>query len=751
MLCANNRIAASSTVAERRAVECRSTRARSTIFAAPPHLVTRVVVVGSLAMTQARPSDGSEPAPDLARARAIARDRVDGQSLTSGERVAIVPKAWFDAFSRACSAIEASAEAMEAPMMSTIDVTSLLGDDAMTRTTSAVTELDATLRPGLREGEDFEIVRASAMEAFERWYGHAEGSRSIYRTCVERSGRLVVDVYGIVVRAKLGEAPDEVTRRLELPKGSEARELVLACKAAFEELREVDEDDIRVSDYLFQNRGEVLTNLPKKSLEDFHLLPDQEVLVEKKTDDRWPDDGNSVMALPAVSDDDSMDHTKLGCDVSLTPKNDVSTCANAAMVGTRGKAGLSNLGNTCFINSALQCLSHSSLLTDYFLSDKYEGDINTDNPIGMGGELAKEYANLIGALWRDGALTVTPRKFKHSLARFAPQFSGYMQQDAQELLAFLLDGLHEDLNRVKRKPYVEERDPDGRTDEDVAHESWEAHLARNDSCIVDTFQGQYRSTLVCPSCSNKSVKFDPFMYLSIPVPSVGERVIKVTLISYGDEISAVTYALKLPKLGELATLFSALCEVADVDTMDERLVLCEVYNHRLEKTLSNMTMPLSDIRERDTIFAHRLPVLNDDEVSETIDTVLVQRKHQNASQNKTPYSHASPLATSTLVRFGFPWIVPVTVPKGKKPGAEQARRIESIVEKYSAKYARTIAMEQPGSPSASGDGSFDSAPVHRTTNDGDLRALKLRYTNKSASASFHDYGSSDPATDSHEM
>lgn len=51
--------------------------------------------------------------------------------------------------------------------------------------------------------------------------------------------------------------------------------------------------------------------------------------------------------------------------------------------------------------------------------------------------------------------SVSPSNFKYKLGRFAPQFQGYGQQDSQELLAFLLDGLHEDLNRIKRKPYVE--------------------------------------------------------------------------------------------------------------------------------------------------------------------------------------------------------------------------------------------------------------------------------------------------------
>ncbi|ONH94740.1 hypothetical protein PRUPE_7G027000 [Prunus persica] len=58
----------------------------------------------------------------------------------------------------------------------------------------------------------------------------------------------------------------------------------------------------------------------------------------------------------------------------------------------------------------------------------------------------------------------------------------------QELLAFLLDGLHEDLNRVKHKPYVNFRDADVRPDEDVADEYLANHIARNDSIIVDVCQ-----------------------------------------------------------------------------------------------------------------------------------------------------------------------------------------------------------------------------------------------------------------------
>ena len=157
------------------------------------------------------------------------------------------------------------------------------------------------------------------------------------------------------------------------------------------------------------------------------------------------------------------------------------------------------------MNSAIQCLVHTRELTDYFLSGVFREELNPDNPLGMHGAVAQAFGALLARIWDPDtpSSSYMPREFKQTLQRFAPQFSGYQQHDSQEFVAFLLDGLHEDLNRVLKKPYVEKPDWEGGGEKELvelANLSWEGYMKRNDSVVVDLFQGQYQSTLVCPEC-----------------------------------------------------------------------------------------------------------------------------------------------------------------------------------------------------------------------------------------------------------
>ncbi|CAG9577099.1 unnamed protein product [Danaus chrysippus] len=188
---------------------------------------------------------------------------------------------------------------------------------------------------------------------------------------------------------------------------------------------------------------------------------------------------------------------------------------------TSGLNGLRNIGNTCFMNSVLQCLSNTRPLLEYLIDDKYNADINTTLSC-MKGALIKAFASVIKELWRSGDrdCVVNTTALKSQVQRFAPRFMGYSQQDAQEFLRYLLEGLHEDVNRVtvKPKPILTEID-DSLSDSAKAAEAWSRYLRTEDSRVGDIFVGQLKSTLRCTHCLHDSVTFDPFWDLSLPIPS----------------------------------------------------------------------------------------------------------------------------------------------------------------------------------------------------------------------------------------
>lgn len=184
-----------------------------------------------------------------------------------------------------------------------------------------------------------------------------------------------------------------------------------------------------------------------------------------------------------------------------------------------------------------------------------------------------------------------PKQIKSTIGRYGPSFAGYGQQDSQEFLLFLLDGLQEDLNRIQTKPYIEKPDS---TDEmvhnfellkELADKCWDIYKARNDSVITDLFAGMYKSTLVCPECDKVSIIFDPFnnLTLQLPIENVWQRAV----FYFGLHKKPLRIDVDIDKTSSFRALKEYIGKKTGADP--KKLIMTEVFKSKFYKLFDNVT------------------------------------------------------------------------------------------------------------------------------------------------------------------
>ncbi|CAA3029769.1 ubiquitin carboxyl-terminal hydrolase 5 [Olea europaea subsp. europaea] len=565
------------------------------------------------------------------------------------------------------------------------------------------------LQDTLVEGTDYILLPEGVWNQLYSWYG---GGPVLARKVID-SGlsqtELSVEVYPLRLQLHLMSKGDRSTIRIS------KKETIGELHRRACEMFDLKTKQVYIWDY-FSCQRHALMNDMEKTLDAANIQMDQDILVEVLNSETGgcaspvQENGSADNGALAVAASQSSSLPAGGLYVNkyssrngnseLLQNANVEKAYGPSGVSTRGSScgltGLLNLGNTCFMNSAIQCLVHTPEFARYFRDD-YHQEINRQNPLGMVGELALAFGELLRKLWAPGRTPVAPRSFKAKLARFAPQFSGCSQHDSQELLAFLLDGLHEDLNRVKHKPYIKSRDADGRPDEEVADEYWANHIARNDSIIVDVCQGQYKSTLVCPACNKVSVTFDPFMYLSLPLQSTITRSMTVTVFTCDGSALPAACTVSVSKQGRCRDLIQALSNACSLQ-LNEKLLLAEIRGHLIYRFLEDPLISLSSIKDDDHLAAYKIPKI----LKKTKFLQLIHRRGEQGAGNSQ--------GTMGWKPYGTPLVSPISCDETITRGD-----IQLMVNKMLSPMLRKNSTEYPDGANArqSYSGSLKSVTFHK--------------------------------------
>ena len=182
--------------------------------------------------------------------------------------------------------------------------------------------------------------------------------------------------------------------------------------------------------------------------------------------------------------------------------------------------GLNNIGATCYMNATLQCLSNSKKLTEYFLT-KYQYDPKDQNKI-----MTNEYYKVLKNLWDTNSKekAYSPNSFKEVLSKENPLFAGIAANDSKDLINFLIEGFHNELNTADKNNI--NNNVWENVDQTNRVETFKAflmeYLQSNQSVIVENFYGISESNSQCSVCNTTKYNFQTYRFLEFSLQQVNQ-------------------------------------------------------------------------------------------------------------------------------------------------------------------------------------------------------------------------------------
>uniref|UniRef100_A0A8C5HGQ2 ubiquitinyl hydrolase 1 n=1 Tax=Gouania willdenowi TaxID=441366 RepID=A0A8C5HGQ2_GOUWI len=161
--------------------------------------------------------------------------------------------------------------------------------------------------------------------------------------------------------------------------------------------------------------------------------------------------------------------------------------------------GLDNSGNSCYLNAVLQCLCSTMPLVEHLLHHDTRKDLAKSKC-----RVVEVFVRLLEQMWMGSTSSCAPVEARAVLCSILPQFNNYSQQDAQELLLFLLNVVHDDLKKVN------------------IHRQMRSSLqncATESTIVSHLFEGQLSYMTMCMHCDHQAHSRQSFTMLSLPIPS----------------------------------------------------------------------------------------------------------------------------------------------------------------------------------------------------------------------------------------